>query len=78
MGPQSPSHPIWLENGSLLGPFLPGPRQLQAHSYATASLEAGSYTGYQAEMNIKAWPGHVSFLGGRLTMQQVPKRYENS
>ena len=43
-----------------------------------SSLEAGSYTGYQAELNIKARLGHVSSLGARLTMQQIPKRYENS
>ena len=43
-----------------------------------SSLEAGSYTGYQAELNIKAWPGRVSSSGARVTMQQIPERYENS
>ena len=44
-------------------------------------LEAGLYIGYQAELNIKAWPGHVGSLGAplsMLTMQQIPKHYENS
>ena len=35
-----------------------------------SSLEAGSYTGYQAELNIKARPGRVSSSGARVTMQQ--------
>ena len=43
-----------------------------------SSLEAGSYTGYQAELNIKARPGRVSSSGARVTMQQIPERYENS
>ena len=41
-------------------------------------LEAGSFIGYQAELNIKARPGQVSSLGVRLTMQQMLKRHENS
>ena len=43
-----------------------------------SSLEAGSYSGYQAELNIKARPGRVSSLGAGVTMQQIPERYENS
>ena len=43
-----------------------------------SSLEAGSYTGYQAELNIKARPGRVSSSGARVTMQEIPERYENS
>ena len=43
-----------------------------------SSLEAESYTGYQAELNIKARPGRVSSSGARVTMQQIPERYENS
>ena len=43
-----------------------------------SSLEAGSYIGYQAELNIKARPGRVSSLSARVTMQQIPKRSENS
>ena len=31
-----------------------------------------------AELNIKARPGRASSLGAGLTMQQIPKRYENS
>ena len=57
--------------------------RLKARSIVTgltrpSSLEAGSYTGYQAELNIKARPGRVSSSGARVTMQQIPERYENS
>ena len=31
-----------------------------------SSLEAGSYTGYQAELNIKVRPGRVSSSGARV------------
>ena len=43
-----------------------------------SSLEAGSYTGYQAELNIKARPGRVEFFGCACNNAAGTERYENS
>ena len=74
---------VWIEQTQVRIPhrtlFGYKARSIDTHSPTrTSSLEAGWYIGYQAELNIKARPGRVSSSDARLTMQQIPKRYENN